>query len=142
MHLMLSGSRKESLHKLARLVEIAFLQPVIRHRRLEPDVVPPAEPRIALKNVSHFMKRNRRLLVISLVRAVDAAIDQRIRLGLHHVMQARNVNSLFVVLVRRLEIVKLAINPADTVWKPRMPEEIAIPTRLVEGVIRGCERSR
>src|ERR1043165_4929837 len=57
-------------------------------------------------------------------------------------MMARNVNAFVVVLVRRLEVVELAINPADTIRKTRMPEHIAIATRLVERFVQRRERRR
>src|SRR6185312_8112752 len=57
-------------------------------------------------------------------------------------MTSRYFNAVFVVLVRRLEVVELAINPADAIREARMPEEIAVATRFLECFIqrRECRR--
>src|ERR1700741_4224863 len=110
----------------ARLPELTLPQPVFRHRSFETNVVTPAKPRIAFEDVFHLMKRLRRLLMLTRVDAIDSTIDQRVRLRLEHMMTARHLDAIFVVLVRRLEVVKLAINPPDTIRKPRTPEKIAV----------------
>ncbi len=51
--------------------------------------------------------------VLAVARVIDTTIDQRVGFRFEHVMPARDFNPLFVVLARRLEIVKLAINPPD-----------------------------
>src|ERR1051325_8446456 len=108
---------------LARLHDVTLGQPVLRHRSLEANVVTPAKPCVALEDVSHLMKRGGRLLVLARVNAMNPAIDQRVGLGLEHVMPARNVDAVFVVLVRRFKVVELAENPADTIRETRVPEE-------------------
>ncbi len=57
-------------------------------------------------------------------------------------MPSRDFNSLFVVLACGLEVVQLAINPADAVRETRVPEKIAIATRLLQRFIQRFERSR
>ena len=46
------------------------------------------------------MKRHRGLLVLAIVRVINATIDQRVRFGFHHVMTPRDLDSIFVVLAR------------------------------------------
>ena len=136
---MLNRRRHQSVDVLTRLIQITLPQPVLSQRRFEPDVIPPTKPRIALKNISCFMKRHRSLLVLAIVRMINTAIDQRIRFGFHHVMTPRHFDSLFVVLACGLEVVKLAIDPANAVRKARMPKQIAIALRLLQGLVQRGE---
>src|SRR6185295_1209296 len=99
---------------------------MLRHRGFEPDVISPPKPRIAIEDVSHVVKSHRRLLVLSVARVIDTTIDQRVGFRFEHVMPARDFNPVFVVLARRLEVIKLTINPANAVRETRMPEQITV----------------
>lgn len=75
VHFVLRGSRMEPAHILASLVELTGTQPMLSQCRFEPNVIAPAKPRIALEDVSDFMKRRGSFLPVTGVGAIDTSID-------------------------------------------------------------------
>jgi hypothetical protein len=78
VYLVFARSRHQPVNILARLLEIVLAQPVLSHRGFEPDVVAPREPRIAIEDVSHIVKSDRRLLMLSVTRVIDPTIDSEL----------------------------------------------------------------
>ena len=56
------------------------------HGRVQSNVVAPAEPGVALKDVAYFVKSCDRLVTVSGVGVIDSQIDQRIRFRFQHMV--------------------------------------------------------
>src|SRR5262249_51842936 len=76
------------------------------------------------------------------MRVIDAQVDQRISLGLEHMMLLSNFQSLPIEFQSALEILQLTMNPANAVGHAGKPEQIAIPARHADRLLESGERFR
>src|SRR6266436_5057325 len=93
---------------------------------MQSNVVAPAEPGVALKDVAHLVKSRDRFLIVSSVRVIDSQVDQRIRFRFQHMVLVADLYSFLIKFESACEILKLAMNPSDAIRNTRVPEQITV----------------
>src|ERR1700730_18970036 len=93
---------------------------------MQSNVIAPAKPGVAFKDVAHLVKCGHRFVAFSSMRVIDAEIDQRIGLRFKHMTLMAQFQSLLIEFQRAIEILKLAMNPSDAVGNARTPEEVSV----------------
>src|SRR2546421_2679948 len=121
---------------------VSLPQPVFDFGGMQSNIITPAKPRIALKDVAHFVKRGNCFLAVPCVRVIDAQIDQRIGFSLKHLTSMAQFQSLLIELQRAFEILKLAMNPSDAVRNAWIPEQVSVAAGPSDPLMKSRQRFR
>src|SRR2546428_7442977 len=70
---------------------------------------------------------------------VHAKVNERVSLRLQHVMLAPDCEPLLVVVQSAVEVLELAMNPADTIGHAWEPKEVTVPLRPLYRLVERCE---
>src|SRR5437870_10981065 len=104
--------------------------------RLQTNVVAPTKPGIALENGFGLVEFRKSFFTLAGVIKINTEVDKRVGFGLQNMMCATHFETHMIVFARLVEVLQLAVNPADAIRKTRKPETIAVALSHLNSIIK------
>src|SRR5206468_7116375 len=115
---------------------IVLSQPMLAGTRLQTNVVAPTKPGIALENGFGLMECCKSIFALAGMIKINTQVDKRVGFGLEDMMRAADFKTAVIVFARLVEVLQLAVNPADAIRKTRKLETIAVALSHLYSIIK------